>query len=248
MVDRAGNVVSVISLAQDITARRSLEQQMRQAQKMESVGLLAAGIAHDFNNILTIIQGHAELLLARADLPGEAVEDIGRIAEAAERAATLTVQLLNFSRRQAMFAEPIDLNETVAGTAAMLGRVLGAQIRIDCQLDAELPAVEADPSMLDQVITNLAVNARDAMPRGGTLTLATRFVEIDRRSGSRDIPTRARALPFASPCPTPARASPRRSCRTFSSRSSRPRKSAKAPASASPRCTASFSSTRAGSS
>lgn len=184
VVDRAGNVVSIISLTQDVTARRSLEQQMQQAQKMEGIGLLAAGIAHDFNNILTIVHGHAELLLGRDDLPLEAVEDIGRIADAADRAATLTRQLLTFSRRQAMFAEPINLNDTVSTTASMLGRILGARIRIDCHLDPDLPVVEADPAMLQQVLTNLAVNARDAMPEGGTLTLTTQGVKIDREDAA----------------------------------------------------------------
>jgi hypothetical protein len=186
VVDRAGKVVSIISLTQDVTARRSLEQQMQQSQKMESIGMLAAGIAHDFNNILTIVQGHAELLLGRDDLPDEAVDDIGRIGEAAERAATLTRQLLTFSRRQAMFTEPIDLNGIISSTASMLGRVLGARFRIDCHFDSDLPVVEADPSMLKQVLTNLAVNARDAMPHGGVLTLATEFVEIDRETAARN--------------------------------------------------------------
>lgn len=175
VLDRNGKVVSIISLAQDVTARRSLEEQMQQAQKMQGIGMLAAGIAHDFNNILTIIQGHSELLLCRSDLPEEAMEDITRIEESAERAAALTKQLLTFSRRQPMFKRSIDLNQTVTNTAAMLRRVLGAQIRVACELGEALPAVQADSSMLDQVITNLAVNARDAMNRGGTLTLATRL-------------------------------------------------------------------------
>jgi PAS domain S-box-containing protein len=178
VVDRGGRVVNVLSLVQDITQRLSLEQQMLQSQKMQAVGLLAAGIAHDFNNLLTIIQGHTELLLAQDDLPTLGREDAERIALAAERAANLTRQLLTFSRRQAMFARPMQLNDSLTASAEMLERVLGADIVLRTEFAPDLPAVEADPSMLDQVITNLAVNSRDAMPRGGVLTLATSLVEI----------------------------------------------------------------------
>ncbi len=186
VMDRQGRVVSILSLAQDITQRLNLEQQMRQSQKMQAIGLLAAGIAHDFNNILTIIQGHAELLLGQKDLPALGREDAERIATAAERAADLTRQLLTFSRRQAMFARPIQLNDAMAAAAGMLGRVLGANIALRCELSPNLPPIEADPSMLDQIVTNLAVNSRDAMPRGGVLTLATRLVEFPADAATRN--------------------------------------------------------------
>ncbi len=186
VVDRQGRVVSILSLAQDITQRLNLEQQILQSQKMQAIGLLAAGIAHDFNNILTIIQGHAELLLGQDDLPALGREDAERIAVAAERAAHLTRQLLTFSRRQAMFARPMQLNDALAEAAGMLGRVLGANITLRCELNPSLPPIEADASMLDQIVTNLAVNARDAMPRGGVLTLATRLVEIPADASSRN--------------------------------------------------------------
>jgi PAS domain S-box-containing protein len=185
VTDRQGNVISILSLAQDITQRLSLEQQILQSHKMQAIGLLAAGIAHDFNNILTIIQGHAELLLGQEDLPAVGREDVERIAIAAERAANLTRQLLTFSRRQAMFARPVQLNQVMAGASEMLGRVLGADIRLHCEFAPALPTVEADPSMLDQIITNLAVNARDAMPKGGVLTLATRLAEIREETTAR---------------------------------------------------------------
>jgi PAS domain S-box-containing protein len=173
-----GKVVSVMSLAQDISERLGLEEQVRQSQKLTSVGQLAAGVAHDFNNILTVIQGHADLLLHRTDLAGDAKVDIERISAAAERAANLTRQLLTFSRKQAMFARSLDLNGVVNEAAHLLTRVLGATILVRCDLATDLPAVEADPTMLDHAITNLALNARDAMAGGGTLTLATRLVTI----------------------------------------------------------------------
>ncbi len=185
VTDREGRVINVLSLVQDITQRLSLEQQMLQSQKMQAIGLLAAGIAHDFNNILTIIQGHAELLLGQEDLPALGREDAERIAMAAERAANLTKQLLTFSRRQAMFARPIQLNEALTTAAEMLERVLGADIALRCEFAKDLPTVEADPSMIDQVVTNLAVNSRDAMPRGGVLTLATSLVDVSEKAAKR---------------------------------------------------------------
>jgi len=185
VLDREGCVVSVLSLVEDITQRLGLEQQMLQSQKMQAVGLLAAGIAHDFNNLLTIIQGHAELLLGQDDLPALAREDVERIALAAERAANLTRQLLTFSRRQAMFARPLQLNDSLTTAVEMLERVLAAGIALRTKCDPDLPTVEADASMIDQVITNLAVNARDSMPRGGVLTLSTSLVEIPADAPSR---------------------------------------------------------------
>ena len=178
VTDEQGKVRGAISLAQDVSLRLQLDQQAQQSQKLQSVGLLAAGVAHDFNNILTIILGHTDLLLSRIDLPAEAASDIESVAVAADRAADLTRQLLSFSRKQAMFSRPVDLNTVVEGSVALLARTLGADIALQCEFAPSLPAVDADPSMLDQVITNLAVNARDAMPQGGALGLSTRLVEI----------------------------------------------------------------------
>jgi signal transduction histidine kinase/ActR/RegA family two-component response regulator len=165
--------------AVDITDRLSLEQQLRQAQKMESVGQLAAGVAHDFNNILTIIQGHTELLLADAALPRGMVESLKHVSSAASRAANLTRQLLTFSRRQVMQPRILDLNEVVGNVTKMLNRILGENISLQCNYSTNLPSVLADVGMMEQLILNLAVNARDAMPRGGQLIISTFAAEID---------------------------------------------------------------------
>ena len=196
VVDEQGKVRGVITLGQDVSQRLQLDQQVQQSQKLQSVGLLAAGIAHDFNNILTIILGHTDLLLSRDDLPAEAVADIDSVATAADRAADLTRQLLSFSRKRAMFSRPVDLNAVVESSVTLLARTLGADIALHCELAPSLPAVEADPSMLDQVITNLAVNARDAMPHGGALALSTRLVEI----GAADVAQQPDARPGPAVC------------------------------------------------
>ena len=178
IIEPNGEVTAVISLAKDITERLSMQAQLQQAQKMQSIGLLAAGISHDFNNILTVIDGFTNLLLDRDDLPLDAVADLKNISASAQRAGHLTRQLLSFSRQQAMVAQPLDLNETVARSAEMLQRVIGADIELHCELMPDLPVINADASMLDQIITNLAVNARDAMPRGGSLKLATEVMTL----------------------------------------------------------------------
>ena len=163
----------------DITERLTLEAQLRQSQKMESVGQLAAGVAHDFNNILTIIQGHAELLLTEAKASPHRVEALKQISHAATRAANLTRQLLTFSRRQVMQPKILDLNEAVGNVTKMLNRLLGESITLQCNYASNLPPVLADPGMMEQLIMNLAVNARDAMPKGGQLIISTFTTEID---------------------------------------------------------------------
>jgi PAS domain S-box-containing protein len=173
-----GNQV-VHCYAEDVTDRLNLEAQLRQAQKMDSVGQLAAGVAHDFNNILTIIQGHAGLLLGEARLSGEASESARQISLAAERAANLTRQLLMFSRKQIMQPQLLDLNEVINNVSKMLRSLLGEQITLRRHTAAELPPIHADPGMLEQIIVNLAVNARDAMPKGGQLVVSTEAVEVD---------------------------------------------------------------------
>ncbi len=165
--------------AGDITERQNLEAQLRQSQKMESVGQLAGGIAHDFNNILTVIQGHTSLLSMTADLPEGAADSAQQISHAADRAANLTRQLLTFSRRQIMQPKNLDLNEAVGNMTKMLRRLLGEDITLQVNYAPNLPYVMADPGMIEQVILNLAVNARDAMPRGGRLFVDTSTANID---------------------------------------------------------------------
>jgi signal transduction histidine kinase/CheY-like chemotaxis protein/HAMP domain-containing protein len=164
---------------EDITDRLSLEAQLRQSQKMESVGQLAAGVAHDFNNMLTIIQGHTSSLLAKPGLPGEAMDSVQAVYFAAERAAGLTRQLLMFSRKNVMQLRPLDLQQIVGDMTRMLQRLLGETITLDFLPASENSFVQGDSGMLEQVVMNLSVNARDAMTRGGLLTISIKSVEID---------------------------------------------------------------------
>ncbi len=163
----------------DITDRLNLEAQLRQAQKMESVGQLAAGVAHDFNNMLTVIQGHAGMLLARPTLPFELRDSIQAVYFAAERAASLTRQLLMFSRKSVMQPGPIDLREIVANMTKMLKRLLGETITLEFLPATEISIVQGDTSMVEQVIMNLSVNARDAMPFGGQLAISIEPAIVD---------------------------------------------------------------------
>jgi signal transduction histidine kinase/HAMP domain-containing protein len=164
---------------EDITDRLSLEAQLRQAQKMESVGQLAAGVAHDFNNMLTVIQGYAGLLLARPTLAKDLIDPIRAISFAAERAANLTRKLLMFSRGNVMQARPLDLRTVVGDMTKMLRRLLGETVALEFHPPSSLPLVRADLGMIEQVIMNLSVNARDAMPKGGTLTIGIGTQEFD---------------------------------------------------------------------
>ena len=161
----------VYCYGEDITARLSLEQQLLQSQKMESVGQLAAGVAHDFNNMLTIIQGHTSRLLMDSDLTPPVYEATQAVYGAAERAAGLTRQLLMFSRKNIMQPRPLNLHELVSNLNKMLGRLLGENIALKLECPQEPPPVYGDAGMIDQVLMNLAVNARDAMSDGGTLTI-----------------------------------------------------------------------------
>lgn len=167
-----------LSLAVDVTERLSLEAQLRQSQKMESVGQLAGGIAHDFNNLLTVITGHTGLLLAM-DLAPKVAEPVREISEAAKRAADLTRQLLTFSRKNVLQPLVMDLNEVVNNVGKMLRRILGEDIALEVSFSPSLPSIKADLGMLEQVLLNLAVNSRDAMPRGGQLSISTSSVMID---------------------------------------------------------------------
>ena len=163
-----------IAFLRDITARKRLEAELLSAQKLESLGRLAGGVAHDFNNLLTGITGYATLLLERANGDGELRRDLGEIVRAADRAAGLTKQLLAFGRRQVLKPRPLDLNEIVADVRPLLGRLLGEDIELEIKSGAALGTVRADPGQIEQVLVNLAVNAREAMPDGGQLTIATR--------------------------------------------------------------------------
>ncbi len=165
--------------AEDATERLNLEADLRQAQKMESVGQLAAGVAHDFNNLLTIIRGHAGLLTDAPALPNALADSARQITFAAERAANLTRQLLMFSRKQVMQPQLLNLNEVILNLTKVIRTLLGEPINLDRALMEDLPPIHADPGMMEQVLVNLSVNARDAMPRGGTLTIATSFAQID---------------------------------------------------------------------
>ncbi|HMJ90406.1 MAG TPA: PAS domain S-box protein [Candidatus Acidoferrum sp.] len=167
----------VLLIIHDNTERLNLEAQLRQAQKMEGIGQLAAGIAHDFNNILTIIQGHvARLKVGQVD---QKVRDsVEQVLIAADRAATLTRQLLTFCRKQAMVAKVVDLNEAVAHVSTMLERILGEDIALDVKLGNNVPCIDADAAMLELALINLACNARDAMPKGGKLSITSAAVTV----------------------------------------------------------------------
>ncbi len=170
---------SRLALLQDVTEQQKLEEQLRQSQKMEAIGQLAGGIAHDFNNLLTIVNGYADHLLAQSHPAAEGYEELGEIRNAGERAASLTRQLLSFSRRREVDPRVIDLNSTVTDMDRLLRRLIGEHLQLEVQLSPALGSVRVDPSQIEQVIMNLAVNARDAMKGGGTLTIETANVEAD---------------------------------------------------------------------
>ncbi|MEA3210721.1 MAG: two-component system, cell cycle sensor histidine kinase and response regulator CckA [Chthoniobacter sp.] len=168
----------LLMMLEDISNRLRLESQLRQAQKMEAVGQLAAGIAHDFNNLLTVIQGHSSLQLATGRLDEDATESVRQIALASERAADLTRQLLAFSRRQILRPRVLRLNEVLNDLIEMLRRVIGERIELRCEGVQDLPPIWADQASVEQVIMNLALNARDAMPAGGSITIVTKAVQV----------------------------------------------------------------------
>jgi len=169
--------VLMLSLFRDVTTQRQLEEQLRQSQKMEAIGQLAGGVAHDFNNILTVIQGHAALLSA-ANLSESAGKSAEQIVQASERAARLTRQLLTFSRRQLIQPRQLDINKVVGNLTNMLGRLLGEDVSLQLNYCQSPPMVEADAGMMEQVLLNLAVNARDAMPKGGQLAIRIAIADV----------------------------------------------------------------------
>jgi PAS domain S-box-containing protein len=175
-----GGQPHLLLVAQDVAERALLERQLRQAQKMEAIGQLAAGVAHDFNNILTVIQGHAGLMQQKLDIESPQTKSLEEISKSATRAATLIRQLLMFGRKQVMQFRYLDLNDTLHNAIKMLERLVGEHVQIDYRPQEKLPAIHADPSMMEQIAMNLAVNARDAMPNGGQVFITTSLETLHR--------------------------------------------------------------------
>jgi PAS domain S-box-containing protein len=178
--DPTGQLAGVLGLSLDITERRGIEEQLRRAQRMESIGTFSGGIAHDFNNLLTVIKGYSQLALIepKEQLTAPVREYVEQIDRAANRASSLVVQLLAFSRRQILKPRVISLNDVVSSLESMLPRLIGEDVEIQTQLEPHLGTVKADPGQMEQVLMNLAANARDAMPGGGKLTVETANLEL----------------------------------------------------------------------
>jgi PAS domain S-box-containing protein len=174
-----GDFDSFEMIAEDVTERRNLEDQLRQSQKMEAVGRLAGGVAHDFNNLLTVIKGYTELMLEEFREHDPMRGELEEIRKAADRASALTRQLLAFSRQQVLAPKVLDLNSVVTNMDKLLRRLLGADVHLSAKLDVSIGRIKADPGQLEQVIMNLAVNARDAMPIGGKLLIETYNADLD---------------------------------------------------------------------
>ena len=175
--DADGKIIGASTIARDITAQRKIEDQLQQAQKMEAVGRLAGGVAHDFNNLLGIVTACTELL--RNTVPAHGVEYLDNIREAAKRGASLTKQLLAFSRKQTVQKQLLDLNDRLRDVSKLLEPLMGDDVQIVLSANARSGIIEADPGQLDQVIVNLAVNSRDAMPKGGKLIIETSVLDFD---------------------------------------------------------------------
>jgi PAS domain S-box-containing protein len=180
----SGEITHFIAIKQDITQRKTLEEQFRQAQKMEAIGRLAGGVAHDFNNILAVVLMNTSLLRVTETSSEEQTEGLDQIAMAAERGANLTRQLLAFSRRQVMKARALDLNDVVSGMIKMLQRIIGEDIALQTRLLPGVALVHGDPVMIEQVLLNLAVNARDAMPEGGELDVRLENITVDKSAAA----------------------------------------------------------------
>jgi two-component system, cell cycle sensor histidine kinase and response regulator CckA len=179
VLDAAGRIIRMAGVAEDVTERRQLEMQLHQVQKMDAVGQLAAGVAHDFNNLLAVISGHSELLAMRSPLDDQWSDSIAEIRRATELGSTTIRQLLALSCQQILEPKILDLNAVVADAEKMLRRLIGEDVRLATLLQPRISPVRADMGQLNQVILNLAVNARDAMPQGGSLTLETRELDLD---------------------------------------------------------------------
>jgi PAS domain S-box-containing protein len=168
----------------DITEKRRLEEEVQQSRKMEAIGQLAGGIAHDFNNLLTVINSYAHLALLELEPGSELADHLRKIQKSGQRAVSLTSQLLAFSRKQVIQPRALDLNRVVGDLLEMLHRVIGENIELATEFGADLRPVEIDPGQLEQIVINLVVNARDAMPKGGTLAITTRNAEAKAESGA----------------------------------------------------------------
>ena len=180
--DANGRIINYVGVRRDVTREAALEAQLRQSQKMEAIGQLAGGVAHDFNNLLTVISGNVALLQLQESLSTETSACLAEIEKASERAASLTRQLLLFSRQQELQTRNLDLNDIVTNVAKMLQRVLGEHIQMQLKFAPHPLLIHADPGMMDQILLNLAVNSRDAMPDGGRLSIETCAVEFDEAS------------------------------------------------------------------
>jgi PAS domain S-box-containing protein len=179
LITKNGEAMRVQGIARDVTHRKHLEEQLMQAQKMEAIGHLAGGVAHDFNNLLTAVTGYSDLVLRRLGSDSPVRQEVEQIKRAGQRATTLTRQLLAFSRKQMLQPRVLDLNSVLSDVERLLKRLIGENIQLIMVLGAELGRVKADPGQIEQIIMNLAVNARDAMPHGGTLTVGTANVMLD---------------------------------------------------------------------
>ncbi|MEO7793853.1 MAG: PAS domain S-box protein [Thermoanaerobaculia bacterium] len=179
ILDAEGDPLRAVGISLDVTERREMEQQFHQAQKMEAIGQLAGGVAHDFNNLLTIILGNCELMLDERDPADPLHADLAEIQKAGQSAASLTRQLLAFSRQEIIEPTLLDLNEVLAGMRAMLRRLIREDVTIELRLRPAPASIKADRSQIEQLILNLAVNARDAMPKGGTLTIEIGSAELN---------------------------------------------------------------------
>jgi PAS domain S-box-containing protein len=186
IVDRNGDLSGVVVVFRDASekiaaaeALRKSEEELRHAQRLESLGRLAGGVAHDFNNLLTAINGFSELILASIDTEDPIRRHVEEIKRAGTKASTLTQRLLSFGRRQMLFPKPLDINTVVGGMLDMLKRTLGSNARLEARLETGLPTFKADQGQIEQVIMNLVLNARDAMPNGGRITVRTGTAEFD---------------------------------------------------------------------
>ncbi len=187
LIKEGEKIIGLSSINRDLRSTRGLQEQLRQAQKMEAIGQLAGGVAHDFNNLLTVINSYSETMCGALPPNDPLAVPAQEIRKAGERAATLTRQLLAFSRKQVLESKAVNLNETVEKAGKMLRRLIGEDVRLTTVLAPTLAQVKVDPGQMEQVLMNLAVNARDAMPRGGKLTIETANVEIDEASATSQV-------------------------------------------------------------